>query len=73
LILASLVLAMSYPALAESASPTPTSDGRPRIQRTGTCQTGYLASGNFGEALKDAPATLPKVDGAPCPSEYFAN
>ena len=61
-------------AVAESPYPTPTRDGRGRIQRTGTCPTGYVGVGNFCEALqKYAPMAYPKIKGAPCPSGTFAS
>jgi len=61
-------------ALPESPYPTPTRDGRQRIQRTGTCLTGYIGKGNFCEAIRrDTPAATPKIKGAPCPSGTFAS
>lgn len=67
-----LALAVASPALAESAYPTPTSDGRQRIQRTGTCPTGYVGKGAFCEALhQDAPRAFPVIPGKTCPSGTF--
>ena len=61
-------------ALAESPYPTPTRDGRERIQRTGTCPTRYVGKGNFCEALhRDTPHAMPKIEGKACPSGYFAS
>jgi hypothetical protein len=61
-------------ALAESPYPTPTRDGRERIQRTGTCPTRYVGKGNFREALhRDTPHAMPKIEGKACPSGYFAS
>jgi hypothetical protein len=69
-----IMLSASTAALAESPYPMPNPDGAQRIQRTGTCPTGYFASGKFCEALhKDTPAAMPKIKGASCPSGYFAN
>jgi hypothetical protein len=73
-IIAVIALLVTTSALAESPHPTPTPDGRQRIQRTGTCPTGYIGSGKFCEALhKDTPHAMPKIKGAPCPSGYFAS
>ncbi|MHC2552281.1 hypothetical protein [Bradyrhizobium elkanii] len=59
-------------ALAESPYPTPTRDGRERIQRTGTCPTGYVGVGNKCEALhKDTPRAYPHIPGTACPSGTF--
>ena len=45
------------PLLPRAPYPTPKPDGTHRIQRTGTCPTGYVGSGNFCEPLhKDTPA-----------------
>ena len=64
---------MATPALAESPYPTP-KDGHERIQRTGTCPTGYVGKGNFCEALhEDTPTAYPKIKGAPCPAGTFAS
>ncbi|MBC9877734.1 hypothetical protein G8O24_10320 [Bradyrhizobium sp. INPA01-394B] len=67
-----LIFAGALPALAESAYPTPTRDGRERIQRTGTCPTGYVGKGAFCEALqRDTPHAFPAIPGKTCPSETF--
>jgi hypothetical protein len=61
-------------ALAENPYPTPKPDGAQRIQRHGTCPTGYIGVGKFCEALhKDTLAAYPKIKGAPCPSGTFAS
>ena len=61
------------PALAESPYPTP-KDGKERIQRTGTCPTGYVGKGDFCEALhEDTPRAYPKIKGAACPTGTFAS
>ncbi|GAB9153461.1 hypothetical protein [Bradyrhizobium diazoefficiens] len=63
---------LATPALAESPYPTPTRDGRERIQRTGTCPTGYVGVGNKCEALhKDTPRAYPYIPGTACPSGTF--
>jgi hypothetical protein len=73
LTLASLVLALSYQALAESQYPIKR-DGTPRLQRTGTCPTGYIGSGNFCDPIhNDTPSAMPKIKGAACPSGTFAS
>jgi hypothetical protein len=65
---------MATPALAESPYPTPTRDGRERIQRTGSCPTGYVGKGDKCEALHaDTPRAYPKIKGAACPSGTFAS
>lgn len=46
LLAALAALSTASPALAESAYPTPTRDGQMRIQRTGTCPTGYVGKGH---------------------------
>ncbi|MEY9427026.1 hypothetical protein ABH975_002341 [Bradyrhizobium ottawaense] len=67
-----LALAVAPPSLAESAYPTPTRDGRERIQRTGTCPTGYVGKGAFCEALhQDTPHAFPVIPGKTCPSGTF--
>jgi hypothetical protein len=72
--IAAMTITMLLPAKAESPYPTPTPDGRQRIQRTGSCPTGYVGSGKFCEALhKDTPAAMPKIKGAACPSGTFAS
>ncbi|WP_456702154.1 hypothetical protein [Bradyrhizobium sp. USDA 4449] len=64
-------LSTASPTLAESAYPTPTHDGRERIQRTGTCPTGFVGKGAFCEALhQDTPHAFP-VMGKTCPSGTF--
>ena len=58
------IILMATPALAENPYPTPTRDGRERIQRTGTCPTGYVGKGNKCEALhRDTPHAMPKIEG----------
>ncbi|MCP1757906.1 hypothetical protein [Bradyrhizobium elkanii] len=65
---------LATPALAESPYPTPTRDGRERLQRTGTCPTGYVGVGNKCEALhQDTPRAYPKIKGAACPSGTFSS
>jgi hypothetical protein len=65
---------ISTSAFAETPYPTPTRDGRDRIQRTGTCPTGYVGKGNKCEALHhDTPRAIPKIDGRTFPSGYFAS
>lgn len=67
-----LALAVASPALAEWAYPTSTRDGRERIQRTGTCPTGYVGKGAFCEALhQDTPHAFPVIPGKTCPSGTF--
>ena len=69
-----IAMLVTTSALAESPYSTPTPDGRQRIQRTGTCPTGYIGKGNFCEAIhRDTPAATPKIKGAPCPSGTFAS
>jgi hypothetical protein len=59
-------------AFAESPYPTPTRDGRERIQRTGTCPTGYVGKGDKCEALhQDTPRAYPVIPGKTCPSGTF--
>ena len=80
-VLAVISMLVNTSALAESPYPTPSADGRQRIQRDGACPTGYVGSGKFCEALhKDTPAAMPKmpaampkIKGAACPSAYFAS
>lgn len=76
LIVASLMLAVTYPAFAESKYPTPTRDGKERYMRDGgsACASGYIGKGNKCEALHtDTPRAFPKIEGAACPSGYFAS
>lgn len=62
------------PAFAASAYPTPTRDGRERVQRTGTCPTGYVGLGDKCEALhRDTPHAVPKIEGRACPSGFFTS
>lgn len=69
-----IALTISTSALAESPYPIPKPDGKQRIQRTGTCPTGYVGVGKFCEALhEDTPMAYPKINGAPCPSGIFAS
>jgi hypothetical protein len=64
---AMLLLATTFTAVAESRYPTPTSDGRERLQRHGTCPTGYVGLGDKCEALhRDTLRAYPKIKGAPC-------
>jgi hypothetical protein len=64
-----LTLLLTTFAHAESPYPTPTRDGRERIQRTGT---GYVGKGNKCEALhQDTPRAYPVIPGRPCPSGTF--
>lgn len=63
-----------FPALADSPYPTPTRDGRERIQRTGTCPTGFVGLADKCEALhQGTPRAYPKIKGASCPSGTFAS
>lgn len=65
-------LSTASPALAESTYPTPTRDGRERIQRAGTCPTGFVGKGAFCEALhQDTPHAFPVIPGKTCPSGSF--
>jgi hypothetical protein len=71
-IIALVLLTLAAPALAETKYPTPTPDGRERIQRTGTCPTGYVGLGDKCEALhKDTPRAYPYIPGTACPSGTF--
>lgn len=70
----SLTLFSTAAAVAESPYPTPTKDGRERLQRTGTCPSGYVGLGNKCEALhQDTSRAYPKIKGAPCPAGTFAS
>lgn len=61
-------------ALAETAYPTPTRDGRERIRRTGTCPTGYVGKGDKCVAQhRDTPRAYPKIKGESCPSGTFSS
>jgi hypothetical protein len=52
----------------------PKPNGIVRIPKTGSCPTGYFASGNCCEALHDTTTrAMPKIKGAACPSGYFAS
>lgn len=65
-------LVLSTPAMAESLYPVLTHDGRERIQRTGTCPTGFVGKGNFCEALhRDTPRAYPVIPGKACPTGTF--
>jgi hypothetical protein len=69
-----VVITTTFPALAESPYPTPSRDGRERLQRQGTCPSGYGGLGNKCEAVhKDTPRAYPKIKGAPCPAGTFAS
>ncbi|MDB5610701.1 MAG: hypothetical protein JWP25_7601 [Bradyrhizobium sp.] len=72
LITALILAVVTAPVVAESPYPTPTRDGRERIQRTGSCPTGYVGKGDKCEALHtDTPRAYPKIEGRPCPSGTF--
>jgi hypothetical protein len=67
-----VVITTTLPALAESPYPTPTRDGRERIQRHGTCPTGYVGKGDKCEALhSDTPRAYLYIPGTSCPSGTF--
>lgn len=69
-----VVITATVPTLAESPYPTPSRDGRERLQRSGTCPTGYVGLGNKCEALhQGTPRAYPKIKGAPCPAGTFAS
>lgn len=69
-----IALLLASQAMAESVYPRPTSDGRERIQRSGTCPTGYVGKGGFCEALhNNVPRAMPKIESKACPSGYFAS
>lgn len=78
-LLAGLAFALTFagalPALAESSAyPTPTRDGRQRIQRTGTCPIGFVGLSDKCEALhRDTPQAMPKIERRACPSGFFAS
>ena len=66
------IITVTAPALAESPYLTPTRDGRERIQRIGTCPTGYVGKGDKCEALhRDTPRAYPYIPGTACPSDTF--
>lgn len=66
-----LVCSVTASALAESPYPTP-KDGKERIQRTGSCPTGYVGKGDKCEALHpDTPRAYPVIPGKACPSGTF--
>ncbi|MFK4385599.1 hypothetical protein [Bradyrhizobium sp. USDA 223] len=72
LFLIAAIICIASTAAAESPYPTPTRDGRERLQRSGACPTGYVGIGNKCEALhKDTPRAYPKIQGTPCPSGTF--
>ena len=57
---------------AETAYPTPTRDGRQRVQRTGACPTGFVGKGKFCEAFhQDTPQAYPVIPGKACPTGTF--
>jgi hypothetical protein len=69
-----IALLFAVPAMAEGPYPTPTRDGRDRIQRTDTCPTDYVGKCKLCEALhSDTPRAMPKINGKACPSRYFAS
>jgi hypothetical protein len=71
-LLGSVALVAAPPALAESPYPTPTRDGRERIQRTGTCPVGFVGKGQFCEAMhQNTPHAFPVIPGKACPSGTF--
>ncbi|MGX9944814.1 hypothetical protein ACTG4Q_20330 [Bradyrhizobium denitrificans] len=71
-IISLILLALATPALAETPYPTPTRDDRERIQRTGTCPTGYVGKGDKCEALhQETPRAYPYIPGTACPSGTF--
>jgi hypothetical protein len=70
----SITLLATSTAVAESPYPTTTRDGRERVQRTGSCPTGYLGKGDKCEALhQDTPRVYPRIKGASCPSGTFGS
>jgi hypothetical protein len=67
-----LILFSASAAVAETPYTTPTRDGRERIQRTGSCPTGYIGKGDMCEALHhDTPRAYPVIPGKACPSGTF--
>lgn len=72
LTVAPLVLILPTQAMAESVYPTPTRDGRDRIQSTGVCPTGFVGLGDKCEALHaDTPRAYPHIPGTTCPPRTF--
>jgi hypothetical protein len=66
-----LVLATG-PAVAETCRRT--ADGKARIPRTGTCPSGYFASGGCCEAFRaTTPEAFPRGPDRSCPSGTFAS
>lgn len=58
--------------MAETTYPMLTHGGRGRIQRTGTCPTGYVGKGDKCEALHaHTPRAYPVIPGKACPSGTF--
>lgn len=52
----------------------PTSSGKDRFPKTGTCPSGYFSSGQCCEAYRaDEPKAFPKIDGKACPSGTYAS
>lgn len=73
LLAALAALSSASPAIAESYL-TPTRDGRERIQRTGTCPTGFVGLGDKCEALhRNTPRAYPKIHEVACPAGTFAS
>lgn len=52
----------------------PTSDGKDRLAKSGTCPTGYFASGGCCEAFRvETKQAFPKVPGKACPAGSYAS
>ena len=67
--IAALMATITTAIAAPQRYPTPTSDGRERIVRQGTCPSGYVGKGDLCEALHpDTPRAYPKIKGRACPS-----
>lgn len=73
-LLVAMTVAIAPPASAESPYPTPGRDGRLRLERVGTCPTGYVGLDNKCEALhRNTPRAYPKIKGSPCPAGTFGS
>lgn len=67
-----LALAMVVPPALAEIYPTPTRDGRQRIQRSGTCPVGFVGLGDKCEALhRDTPHAYQYIPGTACPPRTF--
>jgi hypothetical protein len=69
-----ILAALLLPTAAAAESYCLPKNGKARIEKRGTCPSGYFASGDCCEAFHaDTKAAIPRIQGKACPSGTYAS